>query len=80
MDLFQIAEFGPAIFAIAAIVFVVIKNQSSTRELTDKFMNIITNHIEHNTQATEENTKVLTGLKETMKEVCFWIKKSNGKK
>jgi len=80
MDLFQIAEYGPSIFAIAAIAFIVIKFLKSQKERDDAFMNIITNHIEHNTLATEKNTTVLTGLKETLGELCFYIKKTNGKR
>ena len=80
MEFFEVAKYGPAIFAIAAIVFIVVKNQSATKELTDKFMSIINNHLNDNKNAIEKNTEVIDKLEDTMKEVYIFIKRLNGRK
>lgn len=78
MGIEQFSEYGVAIFAIAAISFIVIKFLSSLAQQRDAFGKIIQNHIEHNTSATEKNTEALVALKETTKELGFYVKKSNG--
>jgi hypothetical protein len=80
MDILSLAEFGPAIFAIAAIVFIVIKNQAATKELTENFMKLITNHLHDHKTSLDKNTGAIDRLEDVMRDVSTFIKRLNGGK
>ena len=75
MDLFDISQFGVAIFAVGTLAYVVkkflcyMKHQNETIE----------NHIHHNTNAIGELRLSNQELSMVIKELLGFLKKNNGK-
>jgi len=75
MELTQIITELPVVGALLVLVLMFLRHLKAQRE---DFKETINNHIHENRDATKENTSVLIGLKDIMKEVSFYIKKANG--
>ena len=59
MDNLPLAEYGVAVVAIGALGFIVVKFLGHLKEKDDKFVNVISNHIDH---ATEANTRLAVSI------------------
>lgn len=66
--------------AVAAIVIVVILFLKALSKSTDKFMELITNHLNDHKQALDKNTNVLGQVEDFIKEVLILLRRRNGKK
>lgn len=69
MDILSLAESGAIVVALGVILYI-----------TKIFSKLISNHLHDHKNAIDKNTDVLGELKDVVKEVGYFIKKSNGKK
>ena len=86
MDLFQLSQFGVAIFSMGVLAYVVkkalcfMKHLVEThKEETENCSKIISNHIHDNARAMEEMTTSNTELRSVVKELLGFLRRSNGK-
>lgn len=75
MELTSLWESLPA---AAAIIFVVCKFLQALKEQREGFSTTLNNHLQHNTDAIEKNTKMSSELMSVVKELCIYIKGLNG--
>ncbi len=72
MDYGWIRDAGVA-GAMALVVFMFLKH---IKEITKGFLDTIRNHIDHNNEAIEENTKVLGGVDKTLSRLTGFLERN----
>lgn len=79
MDLFDISQFGIAIFTVGAMVYMVKKFLCFMKRQEENFTKIITNHLHDSSEA---NTKLQHSHQElsmVIKELLNFLQRTNGK-
>ena len=61
---------GPGALAIVILYFIVKRFLESQEKQEKRFIEIIENHLKH-------NTGIMNNLKESIKELCVWLKRNN---
>lgn len=86
MDLFDLSQFGVAIFSMGVLAYVVKKSLCFMknlveihREESENCNKIISNHIHENASAMKNMTNSNTELRAVVKELLGFLRKSNGK-
>lgn len=82
MELIEIIKLGgPTAVGLIAVIVIVkaflsasAKRDESFNEILEKFSTIITNHIEHNTEAITKNTEVTNRTILMLQNLCDWLK------
>ena len=78
--LIDAAQFGVAIFAIAALVFVIVKFLEFMKKQEENFKDTIDNHLKETSERLNENTTVSKNLNKTVEELLKYLRYQNGKR
>ncbi|XOB41806.1 MAG: hypothetical protein ACKKMS_00180 [Candidatus Nealsonbacteria bacterium] len=83
MNLFELAQFGVAIFAVGClayvITFVVKKFLDFLKRQEDNFTDIIKNHISDDTEAKKQLEKSHVGLTKVIEQLLRFLERNNRK-
>ena len=86
IDLFELSQFGVAIFSMGVLAFVVKKSLCFMRHLveihkeeSENCSKIISNHIHENASSMKDMTNSNRELRSVVKELLGFLRKSNGK-
>lgn len=84
MDLYNLAQFGVAIFSVGClayvITFVVNKFLDFQKKQEDNFTDIIKNHISDDTKAKNRLEQANVGLTKAVEQLIRFLEKNNNKK
>jgi len=72
-DLTQFIELGATVVVVGLFLLYLLKKDKQAAEKDKRFNNLIANHVTH-------NTEVLTGLKNTNRELLTFLRRQNGNK
>lgn len=79
MDLFDISQFGIAIFTVGVMGYMIKKFLCFMKRQEENFNRIITNHLTDSAKANKELEQSHLQLSMTIKELLSFLKRSNGK-
>lgn len=72
-DLTQFIELGATVIVVGLFLLFMLRKDRQSVAKDEKFADIVSNHINH-------NTEVLTEIKDTNRELLTWLKGQNGNK
>lgn len=79
MELFDLSQFGVAIFSMGVLSFVIKKFLCFMKHQEENFNKIITNHLTESSKASKELEQSHLQLSMTIRELLSFLRKSNGK-
>jgi hypothetical protein len=79
MILSEYSQFGIAIFAIAALVFCIVKFLDFMARQEKNFKNTIDNHLDSSKKSAEDQTKMSHELRSAVKELLQFLRYYNNK-
>ena len=78
MDLFNLSQFGVAIFTVGAMTYMIKKFLCFMKHQEDNFNEIVKNHLHESAEANNELKHSHQELSMVIKELLSFLKRSNG--
>jgi len=80
MTLLEFADYGITFFSIGAIITLILQFLKYIGHQREDFLNIITNHMKHESECNERFREATDKLTDTVKELLEFLRYHNGNK